>query len=542
MRVVDGVDVGDPDAVGPPELRVWSRVPGAPDDLATSQALLAYASDGFLIGTAMRPHAGIGQAMAHRRSPPPCSPRPSRSTSASTPASGCCSTTAAAMPAGAAPTARPEVFTADGRLVASFSQDNVIRTSPPARHRPTGSDRSRNLAARVIVTQLRYADAWSESSSAARNGPTTSPSSSPPCRRRGASDHLGELDAARRQSRVAWPRWASPLGARLALGLRNSPELVATVLAAWKLGRRAGAGALGPPGLGARHVCSRSSTPTVHLDAASIAWLDETTELDAHAAARRPVSPQTHGICSSGSTGTPKVILIDRPGRWDDETVGQPFPHSWAEVARPQMILVPSPLYHTNGFATMLSPDRRRPARAAREVRRRPRRRPRSSATGSRRSRRTPTMLQRIAALPDIDRPRPLQHRVGPAGRGGDRPVARAALVRPDRRRALLHGLRHDRGPRASPPSAATSGSRIRAASAAGYRDTEIRILGPDGDDAAARRDRRDLPAVADERALPLPRRRRAPADDGRRVRHRRRPRVRSTTTASSTSSTAGST
>ena len=29
------------------------------------QALLAYATDGFLIGTAMRPHAGIGQSMAH---------------------------------------------------------------------------------------------------------------------------------------------------------------------------------------------------------------------------------------------------------------------------------------------------------------------------------------------------------------------------------------------------------------------------------------------------------------------------------------------
>ena len=41
------------------------RFPGAPDDLRTSQALLAYASDGFLIGTAMRPHRGVGQALSH---------------------------------------------------------------------------------------------------------------------------------------------------------------------------------------------------------------------------------------------------------------------------------------------------------------------------------------------------------------------------------------------------------------------------------------------------------------------------------------------
>jgi acyl-CoA thioesterase II len=66
VRVVDGVDVNDPDAVGPAELAVWTRFVGAPDDPVLSQALLAFASDGFLIGTAMRPHAGVGQAQAHR--------------------------------------------------------------------------------------------------------------------------------------------------------------------------------------------------------------------------------------------------------------------------------------------------------------------------------------------------------------------------------------------------------------------------------------------------------------------------------------------
>jgi acyl-CoA thioesterase-2 len=62
---VDGVDISDPAAVGPAELSVWTRFPGAPDDAMVSKALLAYASDGFLIGTAMRPHPGVGQSMAH---------------------------------------------------------------------------------------------------------------------------------------------------------------------------------------------------------------------------------------------------------------------------------------------------------------------------------------------------------------------------------------------------------------------------------------------------------------------------------------------
>ncbi len=66
IGIVGEVDLNDPDLVGPPELDVWIRFAGAPDDPATDQALVAYSTDGFLIGTAMRPHAGVGQAQAHR--------------------------------------------------------------------------------------------------------------------------------------------------------------------------------------------------------------------------------------------------------------------------------------------------------------------------------------------------------------------------------------------------------------------------------------------------------------------------------------------
>lgn len=66
LGVVGEVDLSDPDEVGPPELEVWARFAGAPDDPATDQALVAYSTDFFLIGTAMRPHPGVGQAQAHR--------------------------------------------------------------------------------------------------------------------------------------------------------------------------------------------------------------------------------------------------------------------------------------------------------------------------------------------------------------------------------------------------------------------------------------------------------------------------------------------
>jgi acyl-CoA thioesterase II len=65
VRIVDDVDISDPELTGPPDLDVWTRFPGAPEDPTIDQALLAFATDGFLIGTAMRPHAGVGQAQAH---------------------------------------------------------------------------------------------------------------------------------------------------------------------------------------------------------------------------------------------------------------------------------------------------------------------------------------------------------------------------------------------------------------------------------------------------------------------------------------------
>ena len=65
VRVVDGVSLSDPDAVGPPELFGVEPLPGGGATGAKGQALLAYATDGFLIGTAMRPHEGIGQSMSH---------------------------------------------------------------------------------------------------------------------------------------------------------------------------------------------------------------------------------------------------------------------------------------------------------------------------------------------------------------------------------------------------------------------------------------------------------------------------------------------
>jgi acyl-CoA thioesterase-2 len=132
-RIVGGVDVDDPDTVGPPELDVWVRFVGAPEDPAINQALLAFASDGFLIGTAMVPHRGVGQAQAHV----------SISTGVIShtltfhepfSAAGWLLLSHNSPYAGRGRSyGRADVFRTDGQLVASFVQDGLIRAMPAAR-------------------------------------------------------------------------------------------------------------------------------------------------------------------------------------------------------------------------------------------------------------------------------------------------------------------------------------------------------------------------------------------------------------------------
>jgi acyl-CoA thioesterase II len=124
------VDIDDASAVGPAESYFWVRFPGAPDDQVIAQGLLTHASAGFLIGTAMRPHADVGQSLAHRAI-----------------STGIIAHTISfhddldtgewLLLANESPAAgrgrsygAGHVFTESGRLVASFSQEAMIRHFP----------------------------------------------------------------------------------------------------------------------------------------------------------------------------------------------------------------------------------------------------------------------------------------------------------------------------------------------------------------------------------------------------------------------------
>ena len=125
---VDMISVDAPTA--PAELSVYYRSTATPDDRTINQAVLAWGTDGFLIGTSMRPHEGINQALAH--------------VSLST---GVVSHTLtfhqpfsmhdwvlmvheSPFAGGGRTHGRCLIFDAGGELVASYVQDNLVRAMP----------------------------------------------------------------------------------------------------------------------------------------------------------------------------------------------------------------------------------------------------------------------------------------------------------------------------------------------------------------------------------------------------------------------------
>lgn len=217
----------------------------------------------------------------------------------------------------------------------------------------------------------------------------------------GAEQALTWSDLHRRSNQLAHALAGRGLGEgdRLAISLRNSPELVLCAMAAWKLGAIPIPMRWDLPDWERERVRAVAD-PKVHLGEEDLDWLaagageDDTDLPDA-------VSPCMNGICSSGSTGTPKVIVLRSPAVFRPET-GEPVAAPWGPVARPQTVLVPAPMYHTNGFATLLSllggdrlvvMERFDAARVVDLVERH-----RVTTFTA-----TPTMLSRIADVPGVD-------------------------------------------------------------------------------------------------------------------------------------------
>jgi bile acid-coenzyme A ligase len=210
-----------------------------------------------------------------------------------------------------------------------------------------------------------------------------------------------ELDGRANQWGRALAAAGAEVGSLVALAVPNSEQLVLAALGCWKVG------AVPVPMRWDLPDWERSRLLAV-IDPAVV--VDEQTRdpLSSRAADQSQdplptvVSPNANGICSSGSTGLPKVILTLAQGVWTPES-SFPFLAAWAPTAQPQTILVPGPMYHTNGFSPLtylLGGDRLvvlEKFDAAIVVDAIERYRITNFTA-------TPTMLARIAALPDIQK------------------------------------------------------------------------------------------------------------------------------------------
>jgi hypothetical protein len=99
--------------------------------------------------------------------------------------------------------------------------------------------------------------------------------------------------------------------------------------------------------------------PKAHLGPGDIPWIQGTAQAPVPALPNA-VSPHVLRHLQQRLDRDPKVIMTERPALFDARG-SIPFAQMWQPVPRPQTILVPAPMYHTNGFTpliTMLSGDR----------------------------------------------------------------------------------------------------------------------------------------------------------------------------------------
>ena len=189
-------------------------------------------------------------------------------------------------------------------------------------------------------------------------------------------------------------------GDRLGIALPNSGEFALSAFAAWKLGAIPVPMRWDLPEWELDRLRDVVDGP-LHLGQGDVEWIA--------GAAQGPVpdlpdaiAPQVNGICSSGSTGLPKIVVSNKAGVFD-ELYAVPFATHWGvTVARPQQVIVLGPMYHVNGFACLFQllagdnvvvMEKFDAARVVDVIERH-----RVSTFNC-----TPTMLKRIADLPDIE-------------------------------------------------------------------------------------------------------------------------------------------
>jgi bile acid-coenzyme A ligase len=139
------------------------------------------------------------------------------------------------------------------------------------------------------------------------------------------------------------------LGNVLAVCIRNSPEHLISSFAAWKVGATVVPVRWDLPDWERRRVFT-TLAPDLVIDADHLEVFEESRTAPTDPLPE-VVAPRGWGVCSSGSTGTPKVIFVKNPGLFVPGFGGvSSVVEAYGKPPQPQRVLVPAPLYHTNGF------------------------------------------------------------------------------------------------------------------------------------------------------------------------------------------------
>ena len=138
------------------------------------------------------------------------------------------------------------------------------------------------------------------------------------------------------------------VGDYLAVCLRNSPEHLMACFAGWKVGAVVIPMRWDLPewerGRVLDTIAPRLVVDGDHADLFDDSLSAPTDRLD------DVVAPRGWGVCSSGSTGTPKAIVVKSPGLYVPGSPTSAVVEAYGPLERPQRVLVPAPLYHSNGF------------------------------------------------------------------------------------------------------------------------------------------------------------------------------------------------
>jgi bile acid-coenzyme A ligase len=177
----------------------------------------------------------------------------------------------------------------------------------------------------------------------------------------GAEDTLSwrTLDTRSTQLAHAFARQGLGFGDRLAVCLPNSPEHLLAGFAGWKVGATVVPVRWDLPDW-ERNRLLEVLDPALALGPDRLALVHD-SEAEPDTPLPEVISPRGWGVCSSGSTGAPKVILQTQPAVFLHSTnVTSMVVADFGPMERPQLVLCPAPIYHTNGFTafrTLLGGD-----------------------------------------------------------------------------------------------------------------------------------------------------------------------------------------